>query len=140
MSNSNKIGFTCSTFDLFHAGHVAMLEECKQNCDYLIVGLQTDPTIDRPNKNKPIQSVFERYVQLEGCKYIDEIIPYESEKDLTDIFLTYGIDVRFIGEEYKDKDFTAKQICVDKNIKIHYNKRQHSFSTTNLRKRIKETE
>ena len=132
-------GFTASSFDLFHSGHVAMLKEARANCDYMIVGLQTDPTIDRPNKNKPIQSVFERYVQLEGCKYIDEIIPYESEKDLTDIFLTYGIDVRFIGEEYKDKDFTAKQICVDKNIKIHYNKRQHSFSTTNLRKRIKES-
>ena len=133
-------GFTASSFDLFHSGHVAMLKEARANCDYMIVGLQTDPTLDRPEKNKPIQSVFERYVQLEGCKYIDEIIPYESEKDLTDIFLTYGIDVRFIGEEYKDKDFTAKQICVDKNIKIHYNKRQHSFSTTNLRKRIKETE
>lgn len=132
-------GFTASSFDLFHSGHVAMLKEARANCDYMIVGLQTDPTIDRPEKNKPIQSVFERYVQLEGCKYIDEIIPYESEKDLTDIFLTYGIDVRFIGEEYKDKDFTAKQICVDKNIKIHYNKRQHSFSTTNLRKRIKES-
>tara|TARA_A200000159_G_scaffold120514_1_gene114653 strand:- start:3600 stop:4010 length:411 start_codon:yes stop_codon:yes gene_type:complete len=133
-------GFTASSFDLFHSGHVAMLKEARANCDYMIVGLQTDPTLDRPEKNKPIQSVFERYVQLEGCKYIDEIIPYESEKDLTDIFLTYGIDVRFIGEEYKDKDFTAKQICVDKNIKIHYNKRQHSFSTTNLRKRIKESE
>ena len=132
-------GITFSSFDLFHSGHVAMLKEAKANCDFLIVGLQTDPTLDRPEKNKPIQSVFERYVQLEGCKYIDEIIPYESEKDLTDIFLTYGIDVRFIGEEYKDKDFTAKQICVDKNIKIHYNKRQHSFSTTNLRKRIKES-
>jgi len=132
-------GFTASSFDLFHSGHVAMLKEARANCEYMIVGLQTDPTIDRPEKNKPIQSVFERYVQLEGCKYIDEIIPYESEKDLTDIFLTYGIDVRFIGEEYKDKDFTAKQICVDKNIKIHYNKRQHSFSTTNLRKRIKES-
>jgi len=132
-------GFTASSFDLFHSGHVAMLKEARANCDYMIVGLQTDPTLDRPEKNKPIQSVFERYVQLEGCKYIDEIIPYESEKDLTDIFLTYGIDVRFIGEEYKDKDFTAKQICVDKNIKIHYNKRQHSFSTTNLRKRIKES-
>src|SRR6056300_533832 len=132
-------GFTASSFDLFHSGHVAMLKEARANCDYMIVGLQTDPTLDRPEKNKPIQSVFERYVQLEGCKYIDEIIPYESEKDLTDIFLTYGIDVRFIGEEYKDKDFTAKQICVDKNIKIHYNKRQHSFSTTNLRKRITES-
>ena len=134
------VGFTCSTFDLFHAGHVVMLQEGKSLCDYLVVGLLTDPTIDRPEKNKPVQSVFERYVQLEGCKYIDEIIPYETEKDLEDIFLTYKIDVRFIGEEYKDKEFTAKQLCVDKNVKIHYNKRQHSFSTTNLRKRIKESE
>ena len=134
------VGFTASSFDLFHSGHVAMLKEAKANCEYMIVGMQTDPTIDRPEKNKPIQSVFERYVQLEGCKYIDEIIPYETEKDLEDIFLTYKIDVRFIGEEYKDKEFTAKQLCVDKNIKIHYNKRQHSFSTTNLRKRIKESE
>jgi len=134
------VGFTASSFDLFHSGHVAMLKEAKANCEYMIVGMQTDPTIDRPEKNKPIQSVFERYVQLEGCKYIDEIIPYETEKDLEDIFLTYKIDVRFIGEEYKDKEFTAKQLCVDKNVKIHYNKRQHSFSTTNLRKRIKESE
>jgi|TARA_B100000902_G_scaffold61472_1_gene68507 glycerol-3-phosphate cytidylyltransferase len=134
------VGFTASSFDLFHSGHVAMLKEAKANCEYMIVGMQTDPTIDRPEKNKPVQSVFERYVQLEGCKYIDEIIPYETEKDLEDIFLTYKIDVRFIGEEYKDKEFTAKQLCVDKNVKIHYNKRQHSFSTTNLRKRIKESE
>lgn len=134
------VGFTASSFDLFHSGHVAMLKEAKANCEYMIVGMQTDPTIDRPEKNKPIQSVFERYVQLEGCKYIDEIIPYETEKDLEDIFLTYKIDIRFIGEEYKDKQFTAKQLCVDKNVKIHYNKRQHSFSTTNLRKRIKESE
>ena len=136
----SRRGITFSAFDLFHSGHVAMLKEARSNCDYLMVGLQTDPTIDRPEKNKPIQSVFERYVQLEGCKYIDEIIPYETEKDLEDIFLTYKIDVRFIGEEYKDKEFTAKQLCVDKNVKIHYNKRQHSFSTTNLRKRIKESE
>ena len=132
------IGFTASSFDLFHSGHVAMLKEARSNCDYMIVGLQTDPTLDRPDKNKPIQSVFERYVQLEGCKYIDEIIPYATEQDLQDILLTYKIDVRFIGEEYKDKDFTGKQLCVDKNIKMHYNKRQHSFSTSELRKRISE--
>ena len=101
-----------------------------------MVGLQTDPTLDRPEKNKPIQSVFERYVQLEGCKYIDEIIPYATEKDLEDILLTYKIDVRFIGEEYRDIEFTGKKICVDKSINIHYNKRQHSFSTSGLRKRI----
>ena len=132
------IGFTASSFDLFHSGHVAMLKEARANCDFMIVGLQTDPTIDRPEKNQPIQSVFERYVQLEGCKYIDEIIPYATEQDLVDILLTYNINVRFIGEEYKTKDFTGKQICVDKGIKIHYNSRQHSFSTSGLRKRIGE--
>jgi glycerol-3-phosphate cytidylyltransferase len=133
-----KVGITFSAFDLFHSGHVAMLKEARSNCDYLMVGLQTDPTIDRPEKNKPIQSVFERYVQLEGCKYIDEIIPYATEKDLEDILLTYKIDVRFIGEEYRDIEFTGKKICVDKSINIHYNKRQHSFSTSGLRKRIEQ--
>ena len=132
------IGFTASSFDLFHSGHVAMLKEARANCDFMIVGLQTDPTIDRPEKNQPIQSVFERYVQLEGCKYIDEIIPYATEQDLVDILLTYNINVRFIGEEYKTKDFTGKQLCVDKGIEIHYNSRQHSFSTSGLRKRIKD--
>ena len=132
------IGITFSSFDLFHSGHVAMLKEARSNCDYMIVGLQTDPTIDRPNKNKPIQSVFERYVQLEGCKYIDEIIPYATEQDLQDILLTYNINVRFVGEEYKQNDFTGKQLCLDKGIEIHYNSRQHSFSTSGLRKRISE--
>ena len=122
------VGITFSTFDLFHTGHVAMLKEASGNCNHMIVGLQSDPSIDRPEKNKPIQSVFERYVQLAGCKYVDEIIPYETEKDLEDILLTYNIDKRFIGEEYKTKDFTGKQICVDKGIEIYYNKRQHSFS------------
>ena len=133
-----RVGFTASSFDLFHSGHVAMLKEARANCDFMIVGLQTDPTIDRPDKNAPIQSVFERYVQLEGCKYIDEIIPYATEQDLLDIFLTYKIDVRFIGEEYKSKDYTGKQLCLDKGIEIHYNSRQHSFSTSGLRKRISE--
>jgi len=133
-----KIGITFSAFDLFHSGHVAMLKEARSKCDYMMVGLQTDPTIDRPEKNKPIQSVFERYVQLEGCKYIDQIIPYATEKDLIDILLTYNIDVRFIGEEYKTKQFTGKQLCVDKGIEIYYNKRQHSFSTSGLRKRIEQ--
>jgi|TARA_A100001388_G_C28769106_1_gene502711 glycerol-3-phosphate cytidylyltransferase len=130
------VGITFSTFDLFHTGHVAMLKEASGNCNHMIVGLQSDPSIDRPEKNKPIQSVFERYVQLAGCKYVDEIIPYETEKDLEDILLTYNIDKRFIGEEYKTKDFTGKQICVDKGIEIYYNKRQHSFSSSNLRQRI----
>ena len=133
-----KIGITFSAFDLFHSGHVAMLKEARSNCDYLMVGLQTDPTIDRPEKNKPIQSTFERYVQLEGCKYIDQIIPYETEKDLIDILLTYDISVRFVGEEYKSKTFTGKQLCVDKGIELYYNKRQHSFSTSELRKRIEQ--
>ena len=133
-----RVGFTASSFDLFHSGHVAMLKEARSNCDYMIVGLQTDPTIDRPNKNKPVQSVFERYVQLEGCKYIDEIIPYATEQDLQDILLTYNINVRFVGEEYKQNDFTGKQLCLDKGIEIHYNSRQHSFSTSGLRKRISE--
>ena len=112
------IGITFSSFDLFHSGHVAMLKEAKSKCDYLMVGLQTDPTIDRPEKNKPIQSVFERYVQLEGCKYIDEVIPYATEQDLIDILLTYKVDVRFIGEEYQGKEFTGKQLCIDKGINI----------------------
>tara|TARA_B100000900_G_scaffold416205_1_gene450036 strand:- start:1305 stop:1712 length:408 start_codon:yes stop_codon:yes gene_type:complete len=129
-------GITFSSFDLFHSGHVAMLKEAKANCDFLIVGLQTDPTIDRPEKNKPIQSVFERYVQLEGCKYIDQIIPYATEQDIIDILLTYQITTRFIGEEYRSKDYTGKELCVDKGIEIYYNKRQHSFSTSELRKRI----
>jgi len=132
------IGITFSSFDLFHSGHVAMLKEAKANCDHLMVGVQTDPTVDRPEKNKPIQSVFERYVQLEGCKYIDQIVPYATEKEIEDILLTYKIDKRFIGEEYKTKEFTGKQLCVDNDIELYYNKRQHTFSTTNLRTRIKE--
>ena len=114
------------------------LKEAKSNCDHLMVGVQTDPTVDRPEKNKPIQSVFERYVQLEGCKYIDQIVPYATEKEIEDILLTYKIDKRFIGEEYKTKEFTGKQLCVDNDIELYYNKRQHSFSTTNLRTRIVE--
>ena len=131
-------GITFSSFDLFHSGHVAMLKEARQNCDYLIVVLQTDPTIDRPEKNRPIQSVFERYVQLEGCKYIDQIIPYATEQDLIDVLLTYQICTRFIGEEYRTKEYTGKQLCIDNGIEIYYNKRQHSFSTSELRKRIKQ--
>ena len=132
-----KIGFTCSTFDLFHAGHMMMLKEAKTQCDYLIVGLQTDPTIDRPDtKNKPIQSLFERFVQLDSCKYVDEIIPYSTEKELTDILLSYPIDVRIIGEEYKDKHFTGREFDVE----VYYNARKHSFSTTSLRQRVSEAE
>jgi len=131
-----KIGITCSSFDLFHAGHVKMLEEAKSHCDYLIVALQTNPTIDRPNKNKPIQSVVERYIQLAACKWVDQIVPYETEKDLEDIFLAFDIHVRIIGDEYQSKQFTAKEICNNRGIEIIYNKRDHSFSSTELRKRI----
>ena len=133
-----KIGITFSCFDLFHAGHVAMLREAKTRCDYLIVGLQTDPTLDRPEKNRPIQTVFERYVQLQACKYIDEVIPYATEKDVEDILQTYQIDVRVIGEDYAGKEFTGKKICVDRNIEIYYNSRKHSFSTSELRQRVHE--
>jgi glycerol-3-phosphate cytidylyltransferase len=128
-----KTGFTCSCFDLFHAGHIMMLKEARSKCDYLIVGLQTDPTIDRPEKNKPIQSVVERFIQLESCKYVDEVVVYATEKDLLDILYTYPINIRVVGEEYKDKDFTGKDL---EHIEIYYNTRRHSFSTTELRQRV----
>jgi glycerol-3-phosphate cytidylyltransferase len=128
-----KTGFTCSCFDLFHAGHIMMLKEAKSKCDYLIVGLQTDPTIDRPEKNKPIQSVFERFVQLDSCKYVDEVVVYATEKDLLDILHSYPIDIRIVGDEYKDKEFTGKNL---EHIEMYYNSRKHSFSTTELRKRV----
>ena len=139
MTNRPKdkiIGFSCSTFDLLHAGHILMLAECKQSCDYLIVGLQTNPAIDRPNnKNKPVQSIVERYVQLSAVKYVDEIIVYETEKDLEDLLMFLPINVRIIGEEYKDKEFTGKEICVDRNIDVVFNSRSHRFSSTELRQR-----
>ena len=111
-----KIGFTCSTFDLFHAGHVMMLKEASTVCEYLIVGLQTDPTIDRPNKNKPVQSVLERYIQLKACKYVDEILVYETEADLLNLIKTQTMHIRFLSEEYLNRDFTGKQYCMDNNI------------------------
>jgi len=131
-----KRGFTCSCFDLFHAGHIMMLKEAKEQCDYLIVGLQTDPTIDRPQKNKPIQSVFERYVQLDACKYVDEIIVYATEEDLVDILLSFPIDVRILGAEYEHNDFTGRHECAMRGIELYFNNRQHSFSTTELRQRV----
>jgi glycerol-3-phosphate cytidylyltransferase len=136
-----KVGFTCSTFDLFHAGHIMMLKEARTQCDYLIVGLQTDPTIDRPTeKNKPIQSVFERYEQLKACKYVDEVLVYATEKDLVDILLSYPIDVRILGNEYEHRDFTGRHECVDRGIQFYFNKRDHSFSTTELRQRVVDAE
>lgn len=127
-----KVGMTCSTFDLFHTGHVVMLMEAKSLCDYLIVGLLSDPTNDRADtKNKPVQSLFERYIQVAGCKYVDEVIPFESEKDLVDLILTVNPDIRICGEEYEGKDHTGKGLC-----EVHYNKRRHSFSTSDLRLRV----
>lgn len=136
-----KVGFNCSSFDLFHAGHVTMLKMEKQLCDYLIVALQVDPTIDRPGiKNKPTQSVYERYVQVQGCKYVDEILVYETEADLLNMIKTQSIDIRFLSEEYKDRDFTGKQYCIDNGIKLHFHKREHQYSSTELRNRVYELE
>ncbi len=136
-----KVGFNCSTFDLFHAGHVAMLKIEKQHCDHLIVALQSDPTIDRPDtKNKPVQSLYERYVQISACKYVDEVLVYETEEDLENIFKTQTIHIRFLGEEYRNKSFTGKQYCLDKGIDIFYHERDHPYSSSNLRKRVYEAE
>tara|TARA_B110000003_G_scaffold232993_1_gene236078 strand:+ start:1030 stop:1452 length:423 start_codon:yes stop_codon:yes gene_type:complete len=135
-----KIGITFSAFDLFHAGHIKMLEEAKSKCDYLIIGLQLDPSIDRPEKNKPTQSIVERYVQVRSCKYIDEVVPYVTEQDLIDILSSFKIDLRIIGEEYKDKNFTGKEYCKKKGIKIYYNKRNHRFSSSTLRKQVSNAE
>lgn len=135
-----KVGITFSTFDLFHAGHVKMLEEAKGVCDYLIVGLQMDPTLDRPEKNKPTQSVVERYIQLKGCKFVDEIVPYATEQDLEDILRSFKIDVRILGDEYAEKDFTGRKYCEEKGIKLYYNKRDHRFSSSSLRKTVHEHE
>ena len=132
-----KVGITFSAFDLLHAGHVKMLEEAKKKCDYLIVGLQLDPSLDRPEKNTPSQSIIERYIQLKGSKYVDEIVPYASEQDLEDILSSFKIDVRIIGNDYKDKQYTGKDYCKKKGIEIYYNSRDHRFSSTALRKKIK---
>lgn len=131
-----KVGFTCSAFDLLHAGHVQMLRDAKDQCDYLICGLQVDPTLDRPEKNAPIQTVVERYTQLKAVSYVDEIIPYVTEGDLEDILSMYHINVRVLGEEYRDKDFTGKDICRKRDIELHFNKRDHRFSSSDLRKRV----
>jgi len=131
-----RIGFTCSAFDLCHSGHVAMLREAKDQCDYLICGLQVDPTIDRTSKNKPVQTIVERYTQLSAVRYVDEIVPYVTEADLEDILAMYPINVRILGEEYRDKDFTGRDICKKRGIDLHFNRRDHRFSTTELRNRI----
>lgn len=131
-----KVGLTASTFDLLHAGHVEMLREAKQQCDYLIACLQIDPSIDRKEKNKPVQTIVERYTQLEAVKYIDEIIPYLYESDLEDILQLRDVQIRILGVEYKDTDFTGRDICKQRDIQLYFNKRDHRFSTSGLRKRV----
>ena len=136
-----KIGITFSTFDLFHAGHVAMLAEAKNHCDYLICGLQTDPTLDRPeSKNPPVQSIVERQIQLSTNRNVDEVVVYQTEKDLEDLLLILPVDVRILGIEYAEKDFTGKDICRKRGIEIVYNGRDHSFSSSSLRKRVAEAQ
>ncbi|WP_177764156.1 adenylyltransferase/cytidyltransferase family protein [Flavobacterium sp. I3-2] len=131
-----RVGITFSAFDLLHAGHIKMLEEAKRQCDYLICGLQTDPTLDRPEKNKPSQTVVERYIQLKGCKFVDEIVPYATEQDLEDILRSFKIDVRILGDEYADKEFTGRQYCEEKGIDFYFNTRDHRFSSSSLRKEV----
>jgi glycerol-3-phosphate cytidylyltransferase len=132
-----KIGFNCSSFDLFHAGHVTMLKMEKELCDYLKVALQVDPTVDRPGiKNKPVQSAYERYVQLQGCKYVDEILVYETEEDLLNLIQSQTIHIRILSEEYKDRDFTAKQYCIDNGIELFFHLRRHKYSSTEIRNRV----
>jgi glycerol-3-phosphate cytidylyltransferase len=139
-AKNGKVGITFSAFDLLHAGHIKMLEEAKRQCDYLIVGLQTDPTIDRPEKNRPTQSVVERYIQLHGCKFVDEIVPYATEQDLEDILRAFKIDIRIIGDEYKDVNFTGRSYCEEKGIELYFNRRDHRFSSSSLRKEVAEKE
>lgn len=137
-SSSVQVGITFSTFDLLHAGHILMLEEAKTQCDWLVAALQSDPTVDRPEKNKPIQTMYERFIQLKGCKYVDEIIPYTTEEEVRLILESRNFNVRIIGEDYRNKDFTGKDICDERGIRIYYNSRQHHLSSSELRKRIKD--
>jgi len=136
-SQGKRIGITFSTFDMLHAGHIAMLAEAKNHCDYLIAGLQTDPTIDRPDtKNRPVQSIVERQIQLAACRYVDEVVVYQTEQDLVDLLLILPLDVRVLGVEYAEKDFTGRKECQSRGIEIIFNGRDHSFSSSSLRKRV----
>ena len=136
-ADGKKIGITFSTFDMLHAGHIAMLSEAKNHCDYLIAGLQTDPTLDRPDtKNHPIQSVVERQIQLSACRYVDEVVVYQTEQDLVDLLLILPLDVRILGVEYEEKEFTGKWEGHDRGIQHVFNSRDHSFSSSSLRKRV----
>lgn len=137
MFKQNKVGFTASCFDLLHAGHVLMLEEAKTVCDHLIVALQTDPSIDRPEKRRPVQSLVERQIQLRAVKYVDEIVVYETEEDLLNLLKTLPIDVRIIGEDYIGKDFTGREYCISADIEIYYNSRTHNYSSTELIERVR---
>jgi glycerol-3-phosphate cytidylyltransferase len=140
-AQGKKIGITFSTFDMLHAGHVAMLSEAKNHCDYLICGLQTDPTIDRPDtKNKPIQSIVERQIQLAACRYVDEVVVYQTEQDLIDLLLILPLDIRILGEEYNDTNFTGRSEGQGRQIQVIFNRRDHSFSSSSLRKRVAEAE
>lgn len=140
-AQGKKIGITFSTFDLLHAGHVAMLAEAKNHCDYLIAGLQTDPTLDRPDtKNAPVQSIVERQLTLSGCRFVDDIVVYSTEQDLVDLILTLPIDVRILGVEYEDTNFTGRNEGQMKMIEHVFNRRDHSFSSSSLRKRVAEAE
>lgn len=131
-----KVGIVFSTFDLLHAGHIGMLREAKDHCDYLICGLQVDPSIDRPEKNSPVQTLVERYAQLNAVKFVDEIVPYQSESDVVDILELFDLDIRFLGEEYREKEFTGKDVCRKRGIQLYFNKRDHRFSSSGLRERV----
>ena len=133
-----RVGITASTFDLLHAGHIEMLREGKTQCDYLICALQIDPSVDRKEKNKPVQTIVERYTQLEAVKFVDEVIPYLHENDLEDILMMRTINVRILGEEYREKEFTGRDICKARDIELYFNKRDHRFSTSGLRKRVED--
>ena len=130
-------GITAGTFDLLHAGHVAMFEEAKSVCDHLTVAIQIDPSLDRSEKNSPVQTIVERQIQVKAIRWVDDVIVYNRERELRDLFVVLPIDVRIIGEEYKDKEFTAKDICEKRDIQIYYNSRQHNFSSSELRSRQK---
>ena len=140
-AEGKKIGIVFSAFDMLHAGHIAMLSEAKNHCDYLICGLQTDPTLDRPDtKNHPVQSIVERQIQLAACRYVDEVVVYQTEQDLIDLLLILPVDVRILGVEYEDKDYSGRQECQRRCIEIVFNGRDHSFSSSSLRKRVVEAE
>jgi glycerol-3-phosphate cytidylyltransferase len=127
-----KIGIAFSAFDLLYAGHVKMPEDVKRQCDYLIAAIQTDPSIERPEKNRPIQSVVEKYIPLKGCSHVDEIVPYATEQDLEDILRSFKLDVCIIGYEYREKNFTVRRYFEEKGIELYYNRRDHRFFSSSL--------